>query len=192
MSTSTYHGNKAFESAGKTVARAWAYAPLAQKRASFFSQRHIVIASRECGDIAYLLALGVRKSHILACDIDPHAVKAARKLGVPCFAGDIASATRTYINLHGARAIGSVNVDLCVTLCAGVPILRDTVYTTGLALHTPVFYTFTRNRDRWHSTEERIAHLSAEMMQDVGADDYFTYQSSTRDSIGTPMCVAKL
>ena len=50
------------ESPGKAKARTWGYAAL--KRPQLYSGYHIVIASRDCGDIRYLLSCGVHADHI--------------------------------------------------------------------------------------------------------------------------------
>src|ERR1700676_4106432 len=98
-----YHGNKSLPSPGKEAARAVGYDDI--PRHKFYQGYHIVIASRECGDIKYLLNNGVSPKQIIACDMDPKALSAARKLGVviaghPRIASSISLTTLWMYRMH--------------------------------------------------------------------------------------------
>lgn len=177
-----YHSNKSSPSPGKEAARAFAYSKL--KRSALYNSYHIVIASRECGDIRFLLNMGVPRKRIIACDIDVLAREAAKRLGVivspfPDIVDTVAWANDNY----GRSNIGSVNVDLCETLPCGLETLGRVFDADVRGL---VFFTFLRSRDRMRSTEERLQYLDVALPNRL---DHYAYQSYTADSIGSPMSV---
>jgi hypothetical protein len=172
----------------KALARAFAYSKVARK--DFYGKTHIVIASRECGDIKFLLEHGVRKNHIVACDVDPEALKAAKKFGVRISPFADIERTTELFSAYGLP-LASVNVDLCMTLKKGYPVLDavlDLVYKKA-----KVFFTFCRYRDGMKSTEQRMRMF--ENLSGIGGQwdatpaEVLHYQSHTNNSIGSPMTV---
>lgn len=108
------------ESAGKKLARLdfWIWTKSLLGEQEFAERKHVVLASREGGDIGVLLALGVPANHIVAVDRVPSAVEACRErwpdIDVRC--GDIREVFRS--NTH---EVGSVFLDFCS------PISRETM-----------------------------------------------------------------
>lgn len=142
----------------KTAVRAESYSAVARR--DFYSKVHIVIASRECGDIKFLLAHGVQPNKIVACDLDPIAVEEARKLGVTISPhGDIRETVVWAFREYGKKNIASINVDLCCGLWDGMPILRG-VLDLGVNKTIKVFFTYRRGRrDGFKSDEGRNIFL---------------------------------
>jgi len=182
------------ESAGKTFARAWGYALL--QRAKLYSMFHIVIASQDCGDIRFLLGLGVRPDRIIACDIDPKAVEIARTFGV--IISPLPRIEHTVAWAQVQRfAIGSINVDLCCSLLGGVNILGPI-----LAAAAPLtLFTFRRGRDstllkrqkEQHGVKFNNDHLRALYVQEKVGElpgKQESYHSSTRTNQGSAMGIA--
>lgn len=139
------------------------------KKDDLINKMHIVIASRMCGDIRYLLDKGVPEDHIIACDTDPLAVIEAAKFGVVISPhGTIQDTVRWAVALFGVTEIASVNVDLCKTVKQAAPILRDVWDATsskseeGLFYpHPRIFLTCFRARDGLRSSEAREDFLLA-------------------------------
>lgn len=186
-----YHGKQ--NCPGKDAARGFCYASIS--RTDFFGKTHIVIASRECGDIHYLLRYGVKRSNIIACDIDPVAVERARRTGVRSFDGTIEDCVDWYLSSHSYKGLATVNVDLCRTLDATGSVLDDVLCT--LSSHSRhsngvrVFFTFYRSRDHvGRHGGSRLARLNATLVRSgVHVEDSwcFDYQSWTAGSRGSPM-----
>lgn len=169
----------------KSEARAWAYNHV--EKNSFFNKTHIVIASRECGDIKWLLEHGVSKDKILSCDTDSIARATSKKYGVQqspyqTIEGTVAWFAKNY----GTNALASVNVDLCKTLPKGGEILNKVIEYVPMSV--PVFFTFCRYRDRMHSSAERMRYFRKRIYSEV-TPKIKEYQSITKDSIGSPMTV---
>jgi hypothetical protein len=76
----------------------------------FQKSKHMVLASRECGDVSALLGLGVQASNIIAVDIDPLAIDAVKSRfpGVKAIHGDVVTVARTM-----NRKLSSVFLDFC-------------------------------------------------------------------------------
>jgi hypothetical protein len=142
----------------KTAVRARSYGAISRRH--FYGKIHIVIASRECGDIRFLIAHGVQPDKIVACDLDPAAIAAARKLGVTLSPhGDIRETVAWAFQKYGKKNIASINVDLCCGLWDGTPILRG-VLDLGITKNIQVFFTYRRGRrDGFRNDYEREAHL---------------------------------
>jgi hypothetical protein len=195
MRSGIYSGN----SPGKTIVRAESYGWLLRKLGEdrFLSGYHLVIASRDCGDIDFLLTCGVNPRHIIACDLDPVARNLAKGHGVivspePSIEETVPCAVRIY----GARNIASINVDLCSPLRSwgranGAAILKSVLDETPLS--TVVFFTFYRSRDgiydRPHSLRKRLIYLRQIIGQDEIIQKAYPYQSRTRNRpVGSPFC----
>ena len=182
------------KSPGKQTARNWVYAKSSvnlPKR--FLSGTHVVISSRECGDIHHLMeGYGIKKSNIIACDLDKVARQEAWKLGVRLSPyPDIVDTFKWAIDLRGKEDIASVNVDLCGNVKSGAPIVQRVLQLADE--DTDVFYTFVRGRDEgMYSTEDRIQYLSEYLSYPITRNDYMSYQSSTDTSRGAPMCAVIL
>jgi hypothetical protein len=115
-------------------------------RRNLLRKYHIVIASRECGDIKALIAMGASPKRIIACDLDQYARMTARRLGcIVSPMGNIVATVEWAIRYFGRKNIASVNVDLCFGLMRCMNILQQ-VYACGLSKETKVFLTFCRNR----------------------------------------------
>lgn len=115
----------------KTMARSTAYSQI--PRSKFYSGKRVVIASRECGDIQWLLDCGISPSNIIACDLDYGAIQAARKFRVRISPHDSIEATTEW----ALRTFGK----------DGIPPLRTVLeHRCRSERKFPVFYTFMRGR----------------------------------------------
>jgi hypothetical protein len=96
----------------KRVARVWYWEIVQQELGPRFSTgTHLVLASQDGGDVATLLAMGVRPDNIVACDTRGDALEAAKarhSADVHWFHGDVADAAARV----GRRA-ASVFLDFC-------------------------------------------------------------------------------
>lgn len=167
---STYPGS----SEGKNHARAAAYGSIRQ---SLFKQGyHVVIASRECGDIHYLKSKGIKPDKIIACDRDPVAVEQARAEGVLIPEGeaafDIVLASAWALAKFGKR-VATVNVDLCGTLQGrkirnlqqgGVHTFSAVLSTVGPGI--ACFLTFIRAHDKVNSPHDRYRNWEKSLPKD--------------------------
>lgn len=188
-------GNYAGNSLGKDMARSYAYNLLASEK-SFFGYDHFVIASRECGDIKFLLSHGVKPANIFACDIDPLAREAARALGLTNVFGDIVEALKNY----KGEKLGSINLDLCGTLPGCREIVRSVYalarqHDSSSDWYIRTFLTFTRGRDSMQSSCERKKYLLASIDCESGSFERTTwieYHSNTLNRRGSPMAMALL
>ncbi len=178
-------------SPGKAMARTWFYSHI--PRGSLYSGMHIVIASRDCGDIKYLLSIGVNADQIIACDIDPLARIEASKYGV--IVSDyprIEDTVRWAQAVYGNRLI-SVNVDLCCSLLnaaeSAAEVLEARIPFTSL--------TYQRGRDRRLLDEYNFTGIDTESARlmylrsktKLMESGNIEYQSFTRTSIGASMGV---
>ncbi len=187
MSSHGVYGGKN-ESPGKAMARTWGYANV--PRSSLYSKTHIVIASRDCGDIKFLLSLGVPAEHIIACDIDTVALVEASRYGV-----QISPHPRIEDTVRWALDTGydvySVNVDLCCSLLEAAPTVA-TIVSERIPL---TLLTYRRGRDLsvirsypgLTSDEARLAYLTS--FTGLMPTDQTTYHSFTRLSQGSAMGV---
>jgi hypothetical protein len=168
---SVYAGN----SPEKEFARAHHYGSLYRRlgRARFTSRYHIVIASRECGDIHYLLPLGVPKNRIIACDTDKFARMAARKLGVIVSPEPDIEDTIIWAYQQYGNKIASINVDLCGTVLTGAPIVDNVL--SHSPRYSDVYFTFMRARDGMRP-KKRLAYLTRHICHDT-VKDSFDYNS---------------
>lgn len=198
---STYSGN----SPGKSDVRAWAYNHVQKKMgARFYTGTHIVISSKECGDIRYLVEHNVPKSNIIACDTDIEARRAALSWGVRLSNKEAIHETT---EAFAEDNLASVNVDLCNPLPYSMHILIYTLNALKRCKHkVPVLYTFLKGRDDmrgdWNGEEtqrdayieDRLSGLltgvTKRMYSKVIA--YRNYQSNTYNRYGSPMRVAIL
>jgi hypothetical protein len=182
----SYHKNKRYLSAGKEMARSSAYASLTHSQ--LFDKYHIVIASEECGDIKFLLALGVKPDRIIACDLSMSAVCNAKRYGVHTLYCDIAYTVTWSFNECGRHNIGSINVDLCETMKTTLPTLKKIVALKP-SMETAIFYTFCRRNDM-RGDARRMQFFS----QHINAKRLLTikYQSQTKDNRGSHMCLIRI
>ena len=176
----------------KTAVRAESYSTVARR--DFYNKVHIVIASRECGDIKFLLAHGVQPDKIVACDLDPIAIEEARKLGVTVSPyGDIRETITWAFRTVGKKNIASINVDLCCGLYDGLPILRG-VLDQGINKTIKVFFTYRRGRrDGFKNDVQREHYLQSssrtvKFVRDVAK--ILPYFSWHKNSTGSAMGVA--
>lgn len=184
-----YAGN----SPEKSLCRAQVYVRLLRNdRKGFYQKKHIVIASRECGDIRFLLDIGVSPNNIIACDTDPHARLAAQvHLPDENIGTDIVETVRATI-ASGAE-ISTINIDLCNKLQVGGKILKDILELTknGGAANAAVFLTYFCGRDNMFSDNERKACLEGYVGRTLSPNDLYRYQSWTAiRGGGSPMCIA--
>lgn len=182
---SLYAGN----SPGKDTARHHYYNHL-RNSPNFLKQYHIVIASRECGDILYLQSLGVENSKIIACDKDRQAVINAGQLGVIAWPLTIEQTVKKAVSKFGAKNIGTINVDLCFTLMTAVPIVHEVL--ESAPIHAKVYLTFLRARDGIDDPEDidgkRVAYLEHNLRGvSNGVKDWWSYHSHK-----SPMCMVSL
>jgi hypothetical protein len=185
---SVYHYDKAYESPGKIAVRAATYAAIPRKK--LYEGYHVVISSRECGDIKFLLGIGISPTKIIACDVDARARSAARKLGVVVSPfNDIVDTTFWAAIKYKSKNIATVNVDLCMCLIRGTAILTK-VLSRGLHPDTQVMFTYAVGRDSMHSNKERLAYFREQTPQ--GIKNHYYYQSFTKDSVGCPMSTLTL
>lgn len=179
-----YHDNKNYESPGKTAARARSYASIS--RVDMYSKYHIVIASRECGDIKFLLNHGVAKKKIIATDIDTIALERARSFGVKIFPVDNIVDTVLYAKRH-EFPLASINCDLCFSLVNGLPILKRVLAANHFLGSVPVFFTFMiGRRDGMNSTKKRISLLEDTIFP-FTKKETIKYTSWTREAQGSSM-----
>lgn len=173
-------------SAGKMASRAWAYNLLTAKQ--LYGKKHIVIASRSCGDIQYLREIGINAYDIIACDIDKVAVRAAAKYGVFAYHANIEYIVRQMIKRWGDR-ISSINVDLCNSLINACPVIQKVIALVETAGITPVvFMTYRRGRDGMRDEQERRDYFLERCKR--LPNEQFNYQSATKYSRGSPMTTA--
>jgi hypothetical protein len=187
------------DSPGKVAARALAYYNAEKQSKGFYTKKHVVIAGA-CGDVKYLLDQGVDKENIIVCDKNVKRVEAAKKLGVVVppypIAKDIVATTKWAVGKFG-NDIFSVNVDLCASILKGEAILRDVLSLVSPDVH--VFFTFFAARDGMFKRDnepmpgfERVLYLSKTVGKQIPCDDFYAYQSRTKESFGSPMCVVSL
>ncbi len=188
--TSWYGKNAKFECRNKARVRAQYYSIPTHQR--FYEGKHIAIASRDCGDIKYLLAHGVAPANIIVCDRDPIA-QIACKRDYPGLTWapspkhrDIVDTVQWAVDTFGAQAIATVNVDLCESLATTLPVLQA-VFETGLALSTVVALTYARGRDKGETATSRLATLDREC---EGRTDHWDYVSYRGTEVFYPMGVA--
>ncbi len=186
-----YSGN----SPQKAARRAWAYGDL--KRCDFLRKKHIIIASRECGDIHFLKEHGVSGNNIIACDTDPIAIREAHWLGAMHSPhSDIANTVSWALDQFGASEIASINVDLCDGLRAGLIVLQeifDILDYVPDGNKIPVWLTFFRGRqDRFHSDKARRQHARRNLPTHWQITKYDDYTSWSSTNIGSPMCLMQL
>lgn len=176
----------------KTAVRAECYSCLPRRH--FYGKTHIVIASRECGDIKFLLDHGVSRDKIVACDLDAGARAEATKLGVTMSPhGDIRETVAWSFHVVGKKNIASINVDLCCGLWDGMPILKG-VLDLGITKTIKVFFTYRRGRrDGFKNDDLRAGFLSASSQTNkfqrnvVKILPYFSWH---KNSTGSAMGVA--
>lgn len=111
MSEDTYKG----ESPSKKMARASYWRLVADRLGDrFFTGKHVVLASREGGDIGVLTAMGVAPENIVAADIVKSAADAcaAKWPSVEVVHGDVADVVERY-----AKDVRSVFLDFCGPIC---------------------------------------------------------------------------
>ena len=187
-----YPGN----SPGKEAGRTNAYARLSKH--DFYTKQHIVIAG-DCGDIHYLIRQGVTPSNIWAFDIDPKCTEQAYHLGVSVAEDDLSLGIVggvKYVCDMGYD-IASINVDLCMSMINGLPILKQVYDLIGVS-NTHLFFTFLCGHDAglrkqtWEHNpgEKRLAYFKEKMGR--GLYDYYTYQSWSKTTTGSPMCMGYL
>ncbi len=173
----------------KSRVRAAAYSYLSKKQ--FYTRIHVVIASRECGDIHYLLQHKVPAKNIIACDTDPLAVEAARELGVPAFQEDIRATAKWAVDKYKSK-VASLNIDLCNSVNKGAPILREIVGgLPWIGFPAKVFFTYARYHDgRCNGDRERLAIAREAAYCNQSKANILAempYQSWTATSKGSPM-----
>jgi hypothetical protein len=167
MSKYSYKG----DTKGKTVSRAKFYGYLS--RTKLVNGIHVVIASRECGDIKYLLSIGVPAKNIVACDLDAWARMNARQLGV--VVSHFPSIQETVKYLHNKRKLASVNVDLCCALPKAVTIMKEVMQEVGQKVLVGLVYT---RRDHMHSETERMQYMHSAFGGNM-PHVYMNYQSTS-------------
>jgi hypothetical protein len=183
------------DSPGKMRARANGYGLL--NRASMYGGMHIVVAGG-CGDILYLLQMGVPANHIIACDKSAECVRKASMHGViipPKGAAKfidraVVWAADKYHN------IASINVDVFGTLSTSLNLMIDILDTCGeRGRHSLFMYTIGMRGDGLSkdATEinpgfRRIHHFKKHtgVKELAGVE---SYQSWTKERSGSPMCV---
>jgi hypothetical protein len=153
----------------------------------FSEEINVIVASRFCGDIKYLLSRGSPLSNILACDTDEQSRVMAASYGVPISPHpDIADTMRWAHQQYGDK-VATVNFDLCHTVLK-VDLLEKVLEYTPIS--TTVLYTFMRGRaDKMHSQQERLDYLSRNIRANIR---YTNYQSNSDGNVGSPMCAAIL
>lgn len=184
-----YAGN----SPQKAARRADAYGGLS--RQDFLRKLHIVIASRDCGDIKFLLEHGVPADNIIACDIDSRAMVEAHHLGVQRSPyPDIVHTVVWALKEYGARAIASINIDLCDSLRSTLSILLQILgwLDSTRGNNITVWLTFSRGRqDGFRSEQARRTYLGIHTPSEWIITEYQTYQSWSYLTKGYPMCLAQ-
>jgi hypothetical protein len=178
----------------KTAARALAYSRV--QRRQFLTGKHIVIASRKCGDIRHLIDHGIKPSNIIACDVDYVARAMASRLGATLSPKNtIEETVRWAFQTYGKANIASINVDLCAGVEKGTEILADVFSTCEANKYKgAIFFTFFRpNRKGGMKGKDNIDYITTSV--GIG-DEYFAknglvfpYQSYTPNSVGSPMCM---
>ena len=187
------------ESPGKEAARSKAYAGLSHW--ALYYGYHIVVAG-ECGDIDYLIRQGVEPKRIIACDKEAKYRNMAKMRGVVVpdnyIGADIVRTTDWALeNVQGR--ITSINVDLCKSLIKGAPVLHQVLRKVQNSLVNPdIYFTFLCGHDPGlakRGGEDNPGRARKDYYyQKVGRPltDYYSYQSWTRTSPGSPMCMAYL
>jgi len=110
---------------------------------------HIVIASRDCGDIIALRGKNVNPNKIIACDTDEHALFCVQQMhrGVIISPHPTIRDTVRWAISQGYK-IGSINVDLCESLVTTMPVFEgvwNVVQEAGIKV--VLMFTFLRGRD---------------------------------------------
>lgn len=189
MSVQGIYGGK-LESPAKMRVRAMGYVSIGRQ---LWTTAHVVIASKDCGDIKFLLSMGVSPTLIVACDVDPKAREAAAQYGVVISPHPRIEDTVEWAYSMGYN-IGSVNIDLCETMLNCTPVVASVHATIRrLGIKCVVMYTFARHRDAtvlhtfpYLSPEgARLAYMCAAGVPGPTIMD--GYQSYTWSSIGSPM-----
>jgi hypothetical protein len=196
MSKFEYRG----ESTGKIWGRAIAYGRIDCE--PLYNDYHIVVAGL-CGDIDYLLNVGVDPGHIIACDKKPEYLEAARARGVIIPPDEIGYdlVRTTAWAVQGGKQLASHNTDLCTSLIQSVPILRQCLdlieksprWTlcrcafTFLCAHDPGLG---KDENEENPGQKRIDYFNKIVRRPLVR--YEAYQSWTKTSRGSPMCVVFL
>jgi len=142
---------------------------------------HILIPSTDCGDLEVLIRhLEVDKNMILAADLDPKAVAAAREYGVEARCEDILATLERALN-HGKK-IQTLNLDFCDS-----PVKNAHILATALRANVEwVMYTFSqRSGKNMPSREARRKHIIETCGQEPF--DEWDYSSDTKYSKGSAM-----
>jgi len=185
------------DSIQKNAVRLMAYGSMS--RFDFYHKKHIVVAGTG-GDIRALTALDVPAANIIACDKQVGYRALATRLGATVPPGvigrDIVKTVQWAIATYGIDAIGSVNVDLCLSLIKGAPILDNSL--TYLPEGLPVFFTFLCGHDpglakrpgEENPGSNRLNYFRKNVNTDHSRVSFYPYQSWDKVSEGSPMCLA--
>jgi hypothetical protein len=180
----TYRGDTPGKQRARDVLYQLATVDVGPKR--FSEEINVIVASRFCGDVKYLLARGSLPSNILACDTDELSRAAATSHGVSVSPHpDIIDTMRWAYEQYRDR-IATLNFDLCHTILR-VDLLEEALRYTPTK--TTALYTFMRGRDGMNSLQERLGYLTRNIRANIR---YLNYQSNTKDNAGSPMCIAAI
>lgn len=185
-----YSGNSPAKSVARTIGYDHVLANHGYRR--FVDGVHVVIASRDCGDIRYLVEHNVLPKNIVACDIDVEARKSAQAWGV--LVSQLPTIEETVSVLPATDAkVSSINVDLCLTLKNGLPILIEVLESAHSMKNRPtILFTFQRCRDDMSSSLERYKALTKSVRFYRKKVRFHNYVSSSYNSKGSPMCLAMM
>ncbi len=128
---------------GKTVLSLSYYYQAYEKCKNLFKNGyHIMISGKDCGDIKQAIQiLGLSPNRIIACDILPEARKKAQDYRVIQLNQTIQNTVESAVQKFGAFNISTINVDLCVSLVNGLPILQE-VLENSKQTRAMIFFTF--------------------------------------------------
>jgi hypothetical protein len=134
-----------------------------------------VIASIECGDIDYLISLGVPPKNIIACDLLSLARRRAKRRGVTMSPHhDIVATTEWALSTFGEKVV-SVNVDLCCSIKGGIDIIDSVTRIVQCKYnynHIVVFYTYLRGRDGISDPNYRDVSSSTRIQEFIDSIQY--------------------
>jgi hypothetical protein len=149
-------------------------------RQALLKKTHIIITGSG-EDVRVLQKYGVPASNILACDTDR---KAGKNFEGTRYEGIEDTVAFALVEL-GPGAIGSINVDLCMTVHCGCPILANIVQMCDAFYYRgPISFTFLRGRD---SLTDSGRHLMISKAVGARSPIFGQYMSWGVTSLGSPM-----
>jgi len=134
------------DSYGKRVARPFFWRTVQRMLGDrFFLGKHLVLASKDGGDIRQLLSMGILPSDIVAVDLDASAIDECRRLfpDISYEQGDVAEVVRRY-----KRSLRSAYLDFCGPWGSKIRETSESVLLAGMGDRSVIGLTFMAGREK--------------------------------------------